>query len=250
MAKAGDGAAAVDHVAHPARRRGRIADLEQGLQGSFAGASLTGAAQGGQPADHGVVGIGEAGGDHHRCEGGSVQPVGGVQHPQQVEHPALLVGRCPAGERLERGCREALRRIGHPWGSRPSEPDHGGGERGNLADDAQLPPVTPAAEVVVDVELVAAERGDAGPESSRRVGRPCEVRDESDHLVRERAAVAQVAAELGEPVGVVIGGRAGDQQERDLLEVRVGGERVDRHPPVGEGGRSTGRARRREWIRR
>ena len=112
--------------------------------------------------------------------------------------------------------------------------DDDGGQRGDLADDPKLLPGAPTARIVLEAELVAAEGRDSGPESPGRVGVPCELANEAQDVDRKLAAAAQVALK-SDPVGrFAVGGRSGDQQEGDPLEVGVGRELLDRHASVGE----------------
>ena len=46
--------------------------------------------QGRQTGDEVVIGIGEARGDDHRGEGGRVESVGRIEHPQEIERPHLV----------------------------------------------------------------------------------------------------------------------------------------------------------------
>ncbi len=129
-----------------------------------------GSPQGRQTRDEVVIGIGVTRRDDHRGESGRVQSVGGIQHPQQVEGPHLVrpwftAGQCgqhALGEAAVSSCRSRRQ-----TGAVPADFRH---QCRHLTNHPELLPLAFAGQIVVDGQLVAADRGKTGAQYAHGVG--------------------------------------------------------------------------------
>ena len=213
----------------------RVAQRQQLVEDRLGGAAGLRPAQRRQAGNDVVVGVGEARGDDHRGEGRRVETVGRVEHPQEVERPHLVGRRRTVAERRQHPFGEAAARLRIAWLTARTVAADRADQGRHLPDHPQLAPLALAAR-------------DRRPPSARDSRRPTRrraafgsgespdrgLRISSTTSSRQPSARPDLAPEVDKALGIVTGSLAGDEQVRDLLEVGLVGEGVDRHPAVGE----------------